>query len=104
MGVPAGRDGPAAALAARLRLVAADLRITELSRGRMLDELSATGLTDLLASQAKRYSEGSEGFRGVPPCSTGRNGRPGGRGLRVARVLARGAADQLGERQPPPDF
>ena len=42
-------------LAARMLLVAADLRITEAGRRRMLAELAPTGLTDLIKGLAKRY-------------------------------------------------
>lgn len=42
-------------VAARIPLVAEGLRVTDAGRSRMLGELSSTGLTDLIASLAKRY-------------------------------------------------
>jgi hypothetical protein len=46
-------------LAARIPLVAEGLRVSEAGRSRMLSELPSTGLTDLIASLAKRYGLGS---------------------------------------------
>jgi hypothetical protein len=43
-------------LAAQMLLVAEDLRVTEVGRSQMLAELPSTGLTDLIASLAKRYN------------------------------------------------
>ena len=42
-------------LAARMLLVAEDMRVTEAGRTRMLAELASTGLSDLIASLATRY-------------------------------------------------